>query len=191
MPTSTSKQREHKRRKAANSALKQRTCAEGESAEDLDDKVSETLEITSMGKPFKKHKFNVSSRDARTVDGYTFDSKWEMQVYQILKANIPDAHLHLQPKFTLQDKFKGPDGKMQRAITYVGDFLIGPARTGDSEPLTDAHILVDCKGMETDVFKLKHKLFMHAYGVMIDRPRTGQTSKIYDLIEAYKRVNKP
>lgn len=139
-----------------------------------------------MGKPFKKHKFNVSSRDARTVDGYTFDSKWEMQVYLLLKANIPEHHLQLQPKFTLQDKFKGPDGKAHRAITYVGDFLIGPPRDSDDAPLTDAHILVDCKGMETDVFKIKYKMFMLKYDSLIHRPRTNQTSKIFDLIEMYK-----
>lgn len=182
------KHREHLVRKATASSLKQRANASGEHADDIDDIVAERMEVTNMGKPFKKHKFNVSSREARTVDGYTFDSKWEMQVYQILKANIPDEHLHLQPKFTLQDKFIGPDGKSQRAVVYVGDFLIGPA-IEEGEPLTKAHLLIDCKGMETDVFKIKNKMFMLKYNAVIHRPRTNQTSKIYDLIEAYRSAS--
>lgn len=134
------------------------------------------------------HKFNVSSKESRTSDNIVFDSKWEMQVYEHLKQHLPREHFHLQPKFVLQDKFKDASNKNQRAIIYVADFLLGPARENDYDALLDVHEVIDCKGMETDVFKIKAKIFMYKYSAIIHRPKTGNLSLVYDIIESYKKT---
>ena len=89
-------------------------------------------------------------------DGITFDSKAEETRYKQLllmqKANyITD--LELQPRFLLQESFK-KNGKTYRKIEYVADFkYIEDGKT----------IVEDVKGMQTDVFKIKHKLFEKIY----------------------------
>lgn len=133
--------------------------------------------------PFKKHKFNVSPKEERTSNGIVFDSKWEMKVYDIFREEIPEEHLHLQPRFTLLEAFVDPSGKKQRAITYVSDFLLG-----DGPDITDRHILIDCKGMSTDVFKIKEKLFMSKYGHMIHKPKTNNTKAVKALIDMYRQA---
>lgn len=177
-------------RHSVSSFLRDRRRDTGDICEDTEDAILNVLEATIMGKRINRprgHKFNVSSKEARTAGGITFDSKWEMQVFNSLKAQIPEGHIHHQPRFLLLDKFYGPDKHLHRAIHYVGDFLLGPARHGDSDPLVEAHMVIDCKGMETEVFKLKMKLFTHRYQALIHRPRTGQLSKVQDLIDSYMR----
>ena len=64
----------------------------------------------------KLHKYNVSSKERRTVDGITFDSMAEMNRYMELKmlerAGII-TDLELQPKFLLIPKTE----KGGRAVT--------------------------------------------------------------------------
>lgn len=90
------------------------------------------------------------------VDGKKFDSKKEGDRYKELRlleraGEISD--LELQPRFLLQDKFK-KNGKAYRKIEYVADFkYIENGKT----------IVEDVKGMQTDVFKLKHKIFEKTY----------------------------
>lgn len=90
------------------------------------------------------------------VDRYIFDSIRESQRYKELKlleraGTITD--LELQPKFLLQDTFK-KNGKTYRKIEYIADFqYIENGKT----------IVEDVKGMQTDVFKLKHKIFEKVY----------------------------
>lgn len=90
------------------------------------------------------------------VDGIQFDSKKEANRYCELKLLEKAGHiknLSLQPRFILQPSFK-KNGKTYRKIEYVGDFMY----------LQDGKIIVeDTKGHETEVFKLKHKLFEHKY----------------------------
>ena len=63
------------------------------------------------------------------------------------------SNLELQPKFLLQDTFK-KNGKTYRKIEYIADFqYIENGKT----------IVEDVKGMQTDVFKLKHKIFEKVY----------------------------
>lgn len=89
-------------------------------------------------------------------NGITFDSKAEETRYKQLllmqKANyITD--LELQPRFLLQESFK-KNGKTYRKIEYVADFkYIEDGKT----------IVEDVKGIQTDVFKLKHKIFEKVY----------------------------
>lgn len=90
------------------------------------------------------------------VDEKEFDSKREGNRYKELKlleraGEIKD--LELQPRFLLQDSFK-KNGRTFRKIEYVADFkYIENGKT----------IVEDVKGIQTDVFKLKHKIFEKKY----------------------------
>lgn len=90
------------------------------------------------------------------VDGKEFDSKREGNRYKELRllekvGKISD--LELQPRFLLQDSFK-KNGRTFRKIEYVADFkYIENGKT----------IVEDVKGMQTEVFKLKHKIFEKVY----------------------------
>lgn len=90
------------------------------------------------------------------VDEKEFDSKREGNRYKELKLleraeKIKD--LELQPRFLLQDSFK-KNGRTFRKIEYVADFkYIENGKT----------IVEDVKGIQTDVFKLKHKIFEKVY----------------------------
>lgn len=93
------------------------------------------------------------------IDGIKFDSKAESERYAQLRMLEKTGLIHalvLQPKFELQSKFRH-NGKAEAAIYYIADFSY-------TEP-TEAKIVVeDVKGMETDVFKIKRKIFLKLYG---------------------------
>lgn len=98
-----------------------------------------------------------------------FDSKKEASRYIQLKAlqnTGAISELKLQPKFELQEAFSVPvislDEKEKKkkiqAIYYISDFQykenIG-GRVWD--------VVEDVKGMKTDVYNLKKKLFLYKY----------------------------
>lgn len=90
------------------------------------------------------------------VDDYIFDSIQESKRYKELKILLKSGKIHnleLQPHFLLQESFK-KNGKTYRKIEYVADFMyIENGKT----------IVEDVKGLQTDVFKIKHKLFEKKY----------------------------
>lgn len=90
------------------------------------------------------------------IDDYVFDSIQESRRYKELKLLLKAgkiSDLQLQPRFLLQDSFK-KNGKTFREIEYIADFqYIENGKT----------IVEDVKGMQTDVFKLKHKIFEKVY----------------------------
>lgn len=90
------------------------------------------------------------------VDDYIFDSIQESRRYKELKLLLRAGQikdLELQPHFLLQEGFK-KNGKTYRKIEYVADFkYIENGKT----------IVEDVKGLQTDVFKIKHKLFERKY----------------------------
>ena len=90
------------------------------------------------------------------VDMYVFDSIAESQRYKelkLLERAGEITNLELQPRFLLQESFK-KNGKTYKKIEYIADFkYIEKGKT----------IIEDVKGMQTDVFKLKHKLFEKKY----------------------------
>lgn len=95
------------------------------------------------------------------LDGIEFDSKGEAEHYASLKllerAGIIQG-LKLQPKFLLQDGFIYHGHKL-RKIEYVADF----------QYQYEGHTVVeDFKGMKTDVYKLKRKLFLKKYGDKVE-----------------------
>lgn len=100
------------------------------------------------------NKYNVSPKADRTLDGIVFDSKFEMKAYELLKKFLGKKYFTLSPKFELQPKFRDDKGAAVRAIAYVGDFLI---------KYKNKEYVVDTKGMETPVFKMKEKMFKYIY----------------------------
>ncbi|PSJ32006.1 hypothetical protein UF10_04945 [Peptostreptococcus russellii] len=91
------------------------------------------------------------------LDGILFDSKKEAERYSELKmlerANLI-TNLELQPKFLLQEKFEY-NGKVIRKIEYIADF-----KYIDEKGNT---VVEDVKGLKTDVYNIKKKLFLNKY----------------------------
>ncbi|MGL5961482.1 MAG: DUF1064 domain-containing protein [Cetobacterium sp.] len=81
------------------------------------------------------------------IDDITFDSKAEARFYLNIKGSGLDYEL--QPKFLLQEAFK-KNGKTYRKIEYIADFKIG-------------NRIIDIKGVETEAFKIKRKIFEYKY----------------------------
>ena len=91
-----------------------------------------------------------------------FDSQAEAMHYQRLLADPSVKEILLQPKFLLQEKFThAKTGAKHQAITYVADF--------DVTYYGDRREIQDVKGMKTEVFKLKMKLFDYRYPDLILR----------------------
>ena len=88
-----------------------------------------------------------------TLDGITFDSKAEARYYKELqlRQRVGDIQFfRLQPRYQVHEKFE-KDGKNHQAIFYIADFEI---HHNDGSIET-----VDVKGMKTEVFRIKEKLF--------------------------------
>lgn len=98
-------------------------------------------------KPSKYHSKRVY------VDGILFDSKKEATYYSELKLRLRAGEIKgfcLQPEFIL---VPGTEG--QKPITYRADFItFYPDDTVE---------VVDTKGVKTDVFRIKEKLFHSAF----------------------------
>lgn len=105
------------------------------------------------------NRLNKYNNHKTKVDGIEFDSVREAERYKELKLLEKAGeieYLELQPKVVLQDKFVYK-GKTIRAITYKADFAYFDKRKQKS-------VIEDVKGMETDVFKIKKKMFLKKYG---------------------------
>lgn len=95
-----------------------------------------------------------------TVDGITFDSKREADRYLILKGMEEDGSiedLRRQVRYELIPAFD-VDGVHYRPVFYVADFVY----VEDGKEVVE-----DVKGMRTDVYRLKSKLFARRYGKAI------------------------
>lgn len=91
------------------------------------------------------------------LDGVTFHSKKEASRYSELKllqsaGKIYD--LKLQPRFTIQEKFKHPTLGHIRAIEYIADF---------SYSIRKEYHVEDVKGFKTKDYLIKRKLFLFKY----------------------------
>lgn len=90
------------------------------------------------------------------VDMYLFDSVLEAKRYKqlaLLERAGEIKNLKLQVPFLLQESFR-KNGKTYRKIEYIADFVY--EEKGQT-------IVEDVKGIQTDVFKLKHKIFEKVY----------------------------
>lgn len=94
------------------------------------------------------------------IDGITFDSRREADRYIVLKSMEEDGaieNLRRQIRYELVPAFD-VDGKHYRPVYYVADFTY---REDGKE------VVEDVKGMRTDVYRLKSKLFAKRYGMSI------------------------
>jgi hypothetical protein len=139
----------------------------------------------------REHKYNVAAVEDRTKNGIVFSSKREMKFYELIRSTVPSGVvIDLQPKFLLQEACVA-DKQKYRPIYYIGDFLLNGKRGDDpSAPLGEREYVIDVKGMETDVFRLKEKMFAKRYGRKIHKVKTEK-----QLVELLKliygdRVNK-
>ena len=90
------------------------------------------------------------------VDNIKFDSILEANRYQelkLLQKAKQISNLRLQVPFLLQEVFK-KNGKTHRKIEYIADFVY--EENGQT-------IVEDTKGMKTETFKIKQKLFEYKY----------------------------
>lgn len=92
------------------------------------------------------------------VKAYVFDSALEAKRYRQLElmqqaGEISD--LRLQVPFLLQESFV-KNGKTYRKIEYIADFVYYDNKLKKT-------IVEDTKGIKTDVFKIKQKLFEKQY----------------------------
>lgn len=101
----------------------------------------------------RRSKYNARKTE---VDGFVFDSIKEANRYQELKllelaGEITD--LQLQPEFVLQKGFHDNKGKIHRPIIYRADFWYRE---------NGKIIVEDVKGMKTQVYQIKKKLFIYS-----------------------------
>lgn len=97
------------------------------------------------------------------IDEITFDSTKEGKRYLELKQKEKlgeISNLRLQVKFELQPSFK-INGKTIRAINYIADFVY---KENGNEVIEDVKA---SKNFQTDVYKLKKKLFEYKYKIEI------------------------
>ena len=93
-----------------------------------------------------------------------FSSKKEMQRYkdlELLESTDYICSLVLQPKFLLQDGYTNAKGKKIRPIYYIADFFY-------YDCINNKWVVEDTKGVRTEVYKLKKKLFEYIYNLTID-----------------------
>ena len=96
------------------------------------------------------------------IDGVLFDSKKEANRYcelKLLEKGKVISNLELQPKFELAEGFRY-QGKKYQAINYIADFKYVEEN--------GIEVIEDVKGMKTDVYNIKKKLFLLRYGERFD-----------------------
>lgn len=121
------------------------------------------IEIRLYNYGFKMNiKADNKYRNTKTVlDNITFDSKKEANRYyelKLLEKANEISNLELQKEFILQESFK-LNNKTIRKISYITDFFYIDKQGNQ--------VVEDTKGMLTDVYKIKKKLFMKRYGIEI------------------------
>jgi hypothetical protein len=98
----------------------------------------------------------------RTVDGVRFASIRESRRYQDLRLLEKAGEIHdleLQPKFPLY-VCRRQNGELHQVCTYIADFRY---REGPQGIL----VVEDSKGIQTQVFRLKRKMFESQYGLTL------------------------
>lgn len=102
----------------------------------------------ALAKKPKRHKYGVSPKAERTVDGILFASKAEARRYSILKGNACVSFLLRQVPFHLPGNVK-----------YLLDFMVF---------WSDGSISYeDVKGMKTPMYRLKRKQVEALYPIKI------------------------
>lgn len=95
------------------------------------------------------------------VGGEVFDSKREYNRWcelRLLERSGIICNLQRQVKFRLIDSQKTPE-RTERPCDYIADFVY---YENDG-----SRVVEDCKGMRTDVYKIKRKLMLEKYNILI------------------------
>jgi hypothetical protein len=117
---------------------------------------SDYQKLCETGEP-KESKAPKYGNRKTVVDGITFDSQWESEVYMILKdmkrcGEIAD--FERQVPYVLQDGYEAGRRKILPIIHKV-DFKV-VLNNGGVE-------LIEAKGFETETYKIKRKMFESRY----------------------------
>lgn len=123
-----------------------------------EDYINKTSGLSPMAYGNKYHNTKV------IYNGIKFDSKKEMQRYkdlELLESTDYICNLELQKKFLLQEGYTNAKGKKIRPIYYIADFYY-------YDYIDNKWIVEDTKGVRTEVYKLKKKLFEYKYNLTID-----------------------
>ena len=99
-----------------------------------------------------------SNKKVVTEDGIRYDSMREAKrgaELELLEKAGEIHNLELQRSFELIPKQKG-----ERACTYRSDFTYTDSNTGE-------FVVEDCKGMRTEVYKIKKKMMLYFHGITI------------------------
>jgi hypothetical protein len=103
---------------------------------------------------FTKNKYHAQKTE---VGGITFDSKKEakdgLKLQQLASTGVI-SNLQRQVKFVLQEGYRNSQGKAIRPICYIADFVY--ERDGKK-------YVQDSKGVRTEVYKIKRKIFEKKY----------------------------
>ena len=92
-------------------------------------------------------------------DGFKFDSKKEAKRWEqlkLLEKAKEITELQRQKKFILQPSYTNNLGKHIREISYIADFFYYDNKQ-------KIYIVEDVKGIKTEVYKLKKKIFEYVY----------------------------
>ena len=113
-------------------------------------------QFREMLHPQKTNKYNAVKTE---VDDIVFDSKFEAEKWNELKTLerigiIKD--LQRQVRFILLDEYVNNKGEKIRPISYIADFVYFDIKKKQK-------IAMDTKGLETEVFRIKKKLFENKY----------------------------
>lgn len=114
-------------------------------------------ELMGISKPVAAQKASKYHNQKVEVSGKTFDSKKESKDWLRLKSMADSGlikNLRCQVPFELQPKYITRDGRKIRPITYIADFVY---------ERDDTKYVQDSKGMRTDVYKIKRKMFEYKY----------------------------
>ena len=123
-----------------------------------------------------------------TYKDIIFDSIAEADFYKMLlseeaKGNV--GEIVLQPSFRLQDGYNH-NGKKVKPINYKADFMF-------KDIVNDKLIVIDVKGMATEVANLKRKMFNMAVllifsVIVISTYYTANFSKAKDIVESENNI---
>ena len=114
-------------------------------------------EMMGISKPLTVQKESKYHNKKVEVAGQTFDSKKESRDWLRLKSMEDSGlikNLRCQVPFELQPKYTTKDGRKIKPINYVADFVY--ERDGCT-------YVQDSKGVRTDVYKMKRKMFEYKY----------------------------
>ena len=110
------------------------------------------------------------------IDGITFDSKVEAEYYchlKLLQKSKRILGFERQKRMLLQEGYTRPStGVKVRPIFYVVDFIVYE-NNGEK-------IYVDVKGMKTDVFRLKQKMFEYKFKKQLKTVKKRGKKWIYE-----------